>query len=270
VLFRSGNLRTVKSGPNAGQPNPQYFIAVAFSKTDPAWPAFRAQLDAVAKANFPLLFPDAGGPFPSVGGGTLTCTHPAFAWKIVDGDGYDTSGKSNAAKEGFAGQWVVRFTSGFPPKVYPLGRHSPMDQITAEHSHMVRRGYYVRIYTGVEGNGDSAKPGLYMNLNMLELCGTGTEIVGGANAAEAFAAPVALPAGATPLPGGPTPPPTVTPPVTPVAPPPVVVVVAPPPAPSAPPATRMMTAAANGLTFEQYLAAGWSEAQMIAGGLLVV
>ena len=35
-----GNPRVIKSGPNAGQPNPQYFVAGAVAKTDPAWPAF--------------------------------------------------------------------------------------------------------------------------------------------------------------------------------------------------------------------------------------
>ena len=41
-----------------------------------------------------------------------------------------------------------------------------------------------------------------------------------------------------------------------------------PVAPTAPP-VRTMTAAANGATFEQFIAAGWTEAQMRDSGMLV-
>jgi hypothetical protein len=268
-----GNPRVVLSGPNAGQPNPQFYIGVAFAKTDPLWPAFRAGLDAIAKAGFPALFPDAlppGNPgFPGEGGGLLRCVHPTFSWKIVDGDGLDTSGKSHAAKDGFAGHWIVRFASAYPPKVFPMGRYSPLDQITDKN--LVRRGYYVRVHATVEPNGNLAKPGLYVNLGLVELCAQGVEIQSGINAADAFATPAVLPPGAQPLPGTPVP---VGATPAPLAPAPAAAVVAPPPAPSAPPATpsptRIMTAAANGLTYEQYVAAGWTEAQLVAGGLLAV
>ena len=279
---QKGNLRVVKSGPNAGQPNPQFFIAVAYSKTDPVtqaeWGPYRARLDQIAKVSFPLLFPDT--PLPGqplhlgAGGGTVGCTHPSFAWKIIDGDGYDDSGQPWSKREGFAGHWVVRYSSGYAPKVYPVGRHSPLDQITAEQSHLVRRGYYVRVSSGVESNGDVSKPGLYQNLNMLELVGQGPEIRGGVDASQAFGAPVALPAGATALPGSPPPAPVTAPAVAaplPPVPAPAPIVAAPPPPVSAPPVTvsRTMTPAATG-TYEQYVAAGWTEAQLIAGGLLAV
>ena len=119
---QKGNLRVVKSGPNAGQPSPQWFVAVAFAKTDPAWPAFYAILDAEARAGFPNLFP-GGGP----------CILPSFAWKIIDGDGFDTTGKPWSSREGFAGHWVVRFTSGFAPKCFHAGRYDPADQISVSY-----------------------------------------------------------------------------------------------------------------------------------------
>lgn len=40
-----------------------------------------------------------------------------------------------------------------------------------------------------------------------------------------------------------------------------------PPAPVTPPAQLTMTAAANGMTYEQYKEAGWSDQQMIDGGI---
>lgn len=309
---QKGNPRVYKSGPKMGQPNPQYFIAVAFAKNDPAWPAFWALLDSVARRGFPQLFPNNGG-----------CVLPTFAWKVVDGDGFDTSGKPNNQKEGFAGHWVVRFSSGYAPRCFYTGRYAPHEQITDPN--IIRRGYYVRVAGNIEPNGDATKPGLYVNLNLVELCFGGAEITSGPDAAAVFGAAPALvaPPGAVALPmGGPGAPaaaaapmtapmaPPMAPPVAAAAPmappaappmaPPVAPAAAPapvavqpnpgflavpggapapatpapgttPPAPPAPAApARVMTAAANGATYEQYVAAGWSDAQMIASGVMVM
>ena len=42
---------------------------------------------------------------------------------------------------------------------------------------------------------------------------------------------------------------------------------APPPAPVAP--VRQMTAAAQGVTYDAYVAAGWSDAQLVQNGLML-
>jgi len=272
---QKGEPLIVKSGPNKGMPRTEYYVGVAFSKTDPAWPAFRAQLDEIAKTGFPNLFPAVGGQFPGAGGGALLSTHPQFAWKIIDGDGYDQTGRSNAEKEGFRGHWVVRFNSGYPPKVYPVGRHSPLDQLTDPS--LVRRGYYIRVFSNVSLNTDVQKPGLFLNVGLVELVATGPEIRGGVDAADAFSTPVVLPPGAEALPGSapvaPVAAPAYVPPVAPVAPVAPAPVVAPVPVPPAPvPAApvRIMTPKANGLTYEQYIGAGWTEEMMIANGILAV
>ena len=59
---QQGNPRLVQNGPNKGQPSPQWFIGVAFAKTDPNWQAFYAVLYEAARAGFPHLFPTPGGP----------------------------------------------------------------------------------------------------------------------------------------------------------------------------------------------------------------
>lgn len=53
--------------------------------------------------------------------------------------------------------------------------------------------------------------------------------------------------------------------------PPPAAPMAPPPAPPAPidPIRRQMTAAADGATYEAFIAAGWTDAQLVANGLLV-
>jgi hypothetical protein len=189
---QQGNLRVVKSGPNIGQPNPQYFVAIAVPKIDPNNPsqwnpeyaAFYALLDKVARQEWPALFPNGGA-----------CVNPMFAWKVKDGDGVDRNGKSNADKEGFAGHWVVSFASSYAPKVVRPTSPGVWETLTDPQS--LKRGYFVRIAGSITGNDSPQTPGLYTNLDMIELVGYGQEIVGGPDAATAFAAPATLPAGAS-------------------------------------------------------------------------
>lgn len=194
---QQGNPRVIKTGPNAGQPNPQFYVGVAFRKDDPQWPAFWAILDRVARAAWPQFFPNPQGP----------CTNPKFAFKVLDGDGYDTQGRSNATKEGFAGHWVVRFTTAFPPKCYPVGRYAAHDLITDKT--LLRRGYYVRVAGTVKSNENPTNPGLFLNFDLVELAGYGPEIVSGPDANAVFGGQpaAALPPGAsaTPLAAPPAP-----------------------------------------------------------------
>lgn len=142
----------------AGQPTQRYFVAVAFAKTDQAFAAFYQKLVNVARAGFPQLFNAQG-----------QCSHPRFSWKLIDGDGVDDNGKPNSSKPGFAGHWVVKFSSSFAPKCFYAGRYQPQDQI--QDPNAIPRGYYVRITGSIEGNNNPQKPGLYVNLSGVELVG---------------------------------------------------------------------------------------------------
>ena len=84
-------------------------------------------------------------------------------------------------------------------------------------------------------------------------------------------APLA-PAGSVPMPSAPVPGAPAPIPVTPnpgfvQVPPPAPAPMAPPPAPSIP--VRQMTPAAQGVTYESYVAAGWSDAQLVQNGLML-
>lgn len=87
------------------------------------------------------------------------------------------------------------------------------------------------------------------------------------------AAPAPLaPAGSVPMPYAPAPGAPAPIPVTPnpgfvQVPPPAPAPMAPPPAPVAP--VRQMTAAAQGVTYDAYVAAGWSDAQLVQNGLML-
>ena len=243
----TGAPRLVKSGPNIGQPNPQFYIGVAFPKmlpnpttgvleTNHEFNAFYALLDRVARAEWPNLFPTPGAP----------CVNPNFAFKVRDGDGVDrTTGKSLADREGWAGCWIVSFSSAYAPKVVqPVG--GAWQAITDKAA--VKRGYFVRVAGSVTGNGSPQTPGLFVNLDMIELAGYGPEIVTGPDAASAFGSAPAAPipgmtatpqlgaglpaAGAPPVPGVGAP---AMPPVTPAAVPGVGAPAMPPVAPAAVP-----------------------------------
>lgn len=178
----------------SGEPTQRYFIAVAFPKMVNGQPnaefaALWQKLEATGRAAFPGL-------------NLVPPWDPAcrFSWKVADGDGVDDNGKPNANKEGFAGHWVVKFSSSFAPRCFHAGHYQPHEQI--QDPKTIKRGYFVRVAGTIEGNGQAQKPGIYVNLSMVELAGQGAEIVSGPDAAAVFGgAPVAqLPAGATPLP----------------------------------------------------------------------
>lgn len=186
-----GAVLTVKTGPNAGQPTQRYFVAGAIPKNDPAFPAFYAMMVNAARTGFPTLF-DANG----------NCLARDFSWKLSDGDSTQVSRPGeipNAKKEGFPGHWVIKFSSSFPPRVFYAGKYAPHEQI--QDRNVLRRGHYIRVAGTMEANGNQQKPGLYMNLSMVEYVGVGQEIVSGPDAGAIFGGNAAqLPAGAQPLP----------------------------------------------------------------------
>lgn len=331
---QQGNLRTVKSGPNIGQPAPQFFVAVAIPKLNPSnpaewnpeWLGFMSMLYRAATTEWPTMF-NAATPDANVFGILAKPpVNPVFTFKVKDGDGLDRNGKSNAEKEGFPGHWIVSFASSYAPKVVRPSSPGVWETLTWEPNSgtpcPVKRGYYVRVAGSVTGNDSPNTPGLYVNLDMIELVGHGPEIIGGPDAASAFATPAALPPGASaipmatsgampaatpPVPGAPASPPAPaaaaaipspaavsSAPANPAAPgytgymgvpgaeagapaaplvAPSPAVTAPPPsAPSVPPVTispsRAMTAKAGGATYESFVGAGWTDAQMIEQGFM--
>lgn len=327
-----GNPRVIKTGPNAGQPNPQYFVAGAIPKNDPAWPEFWALLANQAVADFSNLFPQGAAPLIAAGGPVGipqgACLHPNFSFKVIDGDGLDQNGKSNSDKPGFAGCWVVRFASSYAPKAFHVGHYAPQEQIQEKGA--IKRGYFIRVNGSVDGNGNAQRPGLYVNLDLVELtetCPPDQLIISGPSAQEAFGGNAGAAANPSPAAGSPaaaSPPPPAsppamtrptdpshihaagtpgekwwngtewvdppkadTPPAAPPASPPPPAADAPPPAqpytgymdpaagnaastaaappppasppPSASPATPSLTDKAGGFTYEQLIAAGWTD-----------
>lgn len=188
---QQGNTKVYGSGPKKGQPKAEYFAAIAFAKNDPAWPAFKQLLDTSSMQLWPQLFPNGQS------------INPMFSNKVIDGDGIDTTGKPNNQKAGYAGHWVVRMSTTYPPKVFPLGQHTPDKQITQ--SSLLPCGYYVRVGGTIGSNQNPSRPGIILNPSFVEICAFGDIIQRGPDAAKVLGsapAPV-LPAGARPIMGAP-------------------------------------------------------------------
>lgn len=287
-----GKPLTVKSGPNAGQPAVRFFFAVAIPKNpgEQHWSQteWGAKILAVGQQSFPQ------GQWQQ----------PTFAWKIVDGDSTvpNSKGKKPCDREGYRGCWVISFSSGFAPKIYNADGSAAIVEPDA-----VKLGYYVQVNGDVDGNDNAMKPGVYINHSMVALSAYGEEIHVGPDASQAGFGGAPLPPGASATPvGGFNPAPSAaplgfppagaapavppmagtaipaSPSSTPAAPnysflgapgaPSPAIPQAPgvpvaPPVPAAP--VHTMTPAAQGATYEQMIAAGWTDALLRQHGMMV-
>lgn len=250
-----GKPLVVRSGPNAGQPKVQYFFAVAFPKGQEqhwAQTEWGAKIYAHAKAEFPAGNAD----------------NPTFAWKIVDGDStvLNENNKRPCDREGYKGHWVVSFTSGFAPKICNKDASAAILEPDA-----VKPGYYVQVNCDVSGNGGPPNAGIFINPSIVALAAYGEEIHFGPNIASAGFGTAALPQGASLTPIASFVPPQVAaqapnlPPLAPPLAPPNHAFLGVPPTPPA----HVMTAAAQGASYEQMKAAGWTDELLVQHGMMV-
>lgn len=157
----------VKTGPNAGQPRTEYFFAVAIQKgQEQHWSQtpWGQEIYNAAVGGFPNGEPQ----------------RPDFAWKITDGDSQvpNKRGVAPFSKEGYAGHWVLSFSSGFQPKLYNADGTQQIVEPDA-----IKTGYFVQISGTVESNKNPGNPGVYLNHNLVALAGYGPEISSGPDAA---------------------------------------------------------------------------------------
>lgn len=211
--------------------------------------------------------------------------NPAFSWKIQDGDSQvpNQKGKRNCDREGYAGHWIIAGSKRCPrdrltPPQYVDIRTNPKNPIAIPVD-AIKPGYYAQICISVADNTPSPKPGVFVNAEIVALAAYGEVIQLGMeiDAASVGFGGFALPAGAmTTPPAGlqaPAPAAPAAAPAVPVQPNHAFAngpaPMAPPAAPAAPAApVRQMLPAAGGVTYEAYIAAGWTDAQLIANGMM--
>ena len=257
-----------KTGANAGQPRVNYWFALAIPKgTEQNWnqTEWGKKVWDVGQAGFP----------------NGQANSPMFAWKIIDGDSNipNTQGNRPCDNEGFSGHWILKYSGSFQSSIYNENGTLPLTEPNA-----IQLGDYIQVYGYVEDNKSTQQPGVYLNHSMIARAGFGKRIIAGAD-------PKSVGFGASPLPAGAsttpiaqaafTPPPASVPPVAtaPVAAPATPVqpyhqILTPPGAPSAPvappiaPPAKVMTTAPQGPTYDQMIAAGWTDALLIQHGMM--
>lgn len=263
-----------KTGPDAGKPRNEYSFGVAIPKTaGQHW----------ATSEWGKVLWQVGHTVAGNAG-----QNKDFAWKVSDGDSQEVGKRGRPCdKPGYAGHWIVAFSSAFAPRVVNgvSGNFEALDQVG-----FVNPGDYVQVAGSVKSNMSVGNPGLLINHSVVCFSGYGERIhvgvdasqlgfqTGGAAGAQATPPAAAMPASVTapPVPGAPAAaplPPAVAAPAAPVAP----TVVQPnasfaPPVPGAPvppvPAARVMLPAANGATYDAMKAAGWTDEQLVQHGMM--
>jgi hypothetical protein len=161
-----------KSGIHKGEPKKEYSMGVAFKKTQADVPAFIRELRGYAAQEWPRLFDE-----------DLNCQFDDFAGKITDGDSTKMNKKQRRPCDNpdWQGCWIVWFTSDREPQCVTRGAGKIMP------ASEIKTGYYVRVKGSTCKNaGDT--PGMYMNLEGVELSGYGPEIETRPDPREAFRA----------------------------------------------------------------------------------
>ena len=256
---------TVRTGPNAGQPRVEYYFALAIPKgherlwSETEW---GAKIWAVGHAGFPNGQADS----------------PHFAWKIQDGDSNipNKAGRKNCDREGYPGHWVLNFSSGFAPSIH---NENGTQQILEENA--VNLGDWIQVYGSIVDNGSTQQPGIFLNHSMVAFVYYGKRIILGADPKSIGFGRTGqpMPAGAskTPLtqgfnPAAAVPAQPYTPPTSSQSasvPPPHTAILTPPLPVGAPAATaKVMLPPASGASYEQMIAAGWNDAQLIQHGMM--
>lgn len=233
-----GKPLTIRSGVNAGQPRVDFYFGLAIEKGSEAhWnqTEWGAKIWQVGHVGFP-------------NGQTNS---PHFAWKVQDGDNTTPNrvGRRNCDREGYPHHWVLNFSSGFASTIY---NEDGTKQILEKD--FVHLGDYIQVYGNVADNGAIQQPGIFLNHQMIAFAGHGQRIILGAD-------PKSVGFGKSPKPSGVL----STPPASgfnPAIPAPYPEILTPPPT------IRVMLPAAKGATYEQMIAAGWTDTLLIQHGMM--
>lgn len=286
---RTGALKFLKNG----EPDRPFYLSLAVPKNpaarfvipgNPSYEQEKAKIDADAKAAWPQFFSSQRNPNIQYGAHLAAdCTNPAFANKVIDGDGFDDKGQPFANNDGWAGCWIIKVQRYYAPNVYewvenwvdPVRPGAPYTgwKDVSLTGRKIKAGDYITVSGECESNKSSDSPGMYMNHDTISFEAEGEAIIlrsavdpnaalgqRGPNAAAS--APAA--SSAAPAPGAPA---SETAPAysgyreatSPAA----------PAAPAAPPAGPQMTAKADGVPYEEFVKQNWTDDALRAHGYMV-
>jgi hypothetical protein len=164
---------------------PQIYIGFAVPKSDPEVIGMLNDIYGCAQAGFPHYFQNG------------QCTKQDFSFKYIDGDDPQHSGK-----EGMAGHYMFKMTTGFPVAVYKRNQQTGKQEQLVNNAEC-KKGDYIRCQYSVASNGDESKSGIYLNLGrMAEHIGFGQAIISGPDANTLFDVAAQVPHGASQTPVG--------------------------------------------------------------------
>lgn len=242
-----GRPKVFKSGKDIGKPRTDYYFGLAIAKgTEKHWneTTWGKIIYSVGCAAFP------GG----------LANSPSFAWKIIDGDSTVAVGDKQRRpcdREGYIGHWILNFSSCLcAPDIY----NADGSQLISE-PNAVNPGDYIQVYGSVVSNESKQNPGVHLNHQMVAFAGYGTRIFLGADPKSVGFGNCALPSEASliPISQGFNPISTSEIPV-------------PKPYPDIlnipVPTAHVMLPKANGITYEQYIATGWTDTLLIQHGMM--
>lgn len=108
------------------------------------------------------------------------CQRPDFAWKVTDGDSQVPNKRGNVPchKEGYAGHWVINFSTRISVKLFDY-IHSQGAEIMQEG--VIKTGHYIQVFGNAEANNKNnpnvQSPGIYVNPVYVAHSAYGPEIV---------------------------------------------------------------------------------------------
>lgn len=174
-LLREKKFNDIPVLDKNGAPKMEVYIGVAVPK-GPEFDAFWMAVQQKGQQDFPNGLSQVAG----------------FAWKIEDGDAPKFQGK-----EGYAGHFLLKMSTKFVPECYDPDYNRLLDKS------QLARGDFVQVQVGVQGNEAPAggNPGMYLNPNSVMRVAYGQRISSAPDPRTVYAAPTALPPGAslTPL-----------------------------------------------------------------------
>jgi hypothetical protein len=246
-----------KTGPNIGQPRVNYWFSIAVPKKgEQHWnqTEWGAKIWNVGQSGFP----------------SGAANSPNFAWKIIDGDSQipNTQGNKPCDNEGFSGNWILKFSGSFAPSLFNENGTLPLTEPNA-----IQLGDFIQVYGYVEDNKSTQQPGVYLNHSMIARAGYGQRIIAGADPKSVGFGGSPLPAGASTTPLASFAPPVATLAPAAIPPQPVAAPVVPPAYPQIltppVPSARVLTPKANGASYEQLIAVGWTDELLIQQGMVI-
>ena len=149
-----------------GQPRQAWTFGVAFPKAE-----FQASI-------WPLMLQEVGSvypPTPHTNG--MPSAPPKFAWKYIDGDGIDDEGKPYNLREGYAGCYILNFSTELKAPGLFKWNGASYDQLAPD---AIKTGDYIVVGATMKANVPQDKtetPGLYMNPEGVQFIAYGPEII---------------------------------------------------------------------------------------------